>query len=661
MQFPLKSFVGGAVGPMGAIAMAAPRILGATKLDNVNQQPTQPAQPAQSAQPTTPASPIYEKFGYDKRAKNLTKAIALQETGGQVVNGKPDYNKPGDNGMSLGAYQWYNDGVILKPGEIPTTFKRNAQSLGLDPNDFSRLNQNMTAYGMVKTQMDEGLRPDEIVAKWNGANLVNGKYVPRNPKYLASVKNLYSQLYNSDIEDQVAALGRSLAQTPENENQPGVNSGHGLEGFLTGLVKPELAVAASGIRSLQAVPSIIREVAARGRNDQEVANQYAKKSSEIMSRPLFGVKTMAGSSNQELVGNAIQAGGQALGFGPGAFATQTAGADIAANKSPQKIAEDVALTYGSGLLLNWASPYIKKAIGAAMGTTFEKLSPNIQNFITDYGNKFKTTLKDLVPNWGNASVKERGALLSKGTGRVKAGGVFRGNKVIPNQQEIDSARAVAEIPDFNPRANYISKAQTVENTISKEAQILESTLEQNMGVQSKNYTKKVVANALDELENTSPTFHKLDPTVKNYVRIANQVIDNNSGDLVGTLKARQQLDAIYKADRGNAAFGERQSALDQIHRAVRNALNKDLDRRAPNGIVRASLKKQTDLYRALDAFKDQATKRSGGFVGRLFENHPVATKLAKQGLIGAAIASGFGGTVKTGESLGLFNSVNPGK
>ncbi len=92
----------------------------------------------------------------------LTKAIGHQESGG-------DYNKVGDNGHSVGAYQWNNPTPVAK-GQIPKNFASYATEVSADPNDFSPTNQDRVAYKTVEKWGKSGLTPAQIASKWNSGS-----------------------------------------------------------------------------------------------------------------------------------------------------------------------------------------------------------------------------------------------------------------------------------------------------------------------------------------------------------------------------------------------------------------------------------------------------------------------------------------------------------
>lgn len=113
----------------------------------------------------------------DPKVLKVLDAIRRVESGG-------DYSAIGDNGTSAGAFQWNNGKRPLAQGEIPANFKRDAQEVGLDGNDFSKGGQNKVAYLKLKKLKDEGRGPEEIAALWNGAKKdAGGKYTYVNPEY----------------------------------------------------------------------------------------------------------------------------------------------------------------------------------------------------------------------------------------------------------------------------------------------------------------------------------------------------------------------------------------------------------------------------------------------------------------------------------------------
>lgn len=122
----------------------------------------------------------------DAGVVNLSKAIRQQESGG-------NYNAVGDNGTSHGAYQWQ-----------PGNFASDAKQFGLDPNDFSPVNQDKVAYAQINAYKNAGYSPEQIASLWNsgkpdatgnvGVKTINGKPVNYDtPKYVQGVMNYFNQ------------------------------------------------------------------------------------------------------------------------------------------------------------------------------------------------------------------------------------------------------------------------------------------------------------------------------------------------------------------------------------------------------------------------------------------------------------------------------------
>jgi hypothetical protein len=174
-----------------------------------NQQ-TQTNQSASTNQPTASLVPS-NPSQLDPTAVTLAKAIRQQEVGTATPTVK-NYQQTGDNGSSFGAYQFNGD-----------NFQTWAKQYGLDPSDTSPVNQDKVAYARIKDLLDQGNAPSEVIARWNGAKMVNGKYVAINQDYANKVKNNYVQLasqYGQGNSQNTPGIGNlpSAAQSP---NQTG--------------------------------------------------------------------------------------------------------------------------------------------------------------------------------------------------------------------------------------------------------------------------------------------------------------------------------------------------------------------------------------------------------------------------------------------------------
>lgn len=157
--------------------------------------------------------------GLDPRAVALTKAIGLQENGGQAPTGDQSYLTQGQSG-ERGYYQFTKDTWQNYAGQI----------LGNSNADPTPQNQNQVAYGMVKRWMDEGYNSTQIASMWNagqgkpyaaqqnvqGTNQYGAKY---NVADYASGVNKY---YQNQLGDSGTQGGGDISQTTSQPpTQPG--------------------------------------------------------------------------------------------------------------------------------------------------------------------------------------------------------------------------------------------------------------------------------------------------------------------------------------------------------------------------------------------------------------------------------------------------------
>ena len=154
--------------------------------------------PPTPAQPTVQAS---DGTALDPSVVNLAKAIRTQESGN-------NYTKSGDAGTSVGAYQFNNGGAPVPKGGVPANYKAWATQYGVDPNDFSPINQDKVAYARLLDFKNRGYTPAQSAAAWNageghvndwqthkGSTTINGQTISYDtPAYVDKVINTFRAL-----------------------------------------------------------------------------------------------------------------------------------------------------------------------------------------------------------------------------------------------------------------------------------------------------------------------------------------------------------------------------------------------------------------------------------------------------------------------------------
>jgi hypothetical protein len=113
------------------------------------------------------------------------------------VESQGNYNAVGDNGSSMGAFQWNNGPTPVQPGQTPKNWQNAAKQFLGDPNaPMTPENQNYVAYQQISAYKAQGLSPNSIDALWNGAKpdpTQPGQYLHNNPQRLTTFQNALTQ------------------------------------------------------------------------------------------------------------------------------------------------------------------------------------------------------------------------------------------------------------------------------------------------------------------------------------------------------------------------------------------------------------------------------------------------------------------------------------
>lgn len=247
-------------------------------------------------------------------------------------------------------------------------------------------------------------------------------------------------------------------------------------------------------------------------------------------------------------------------------------------------------------------------------------------------------IKDATPNYETATPTIRKKLL----GRLDEGAVAgKGRSVRSNDLEIEAGKEVANIPEYDPKATKLEKYQVVKNEVTKRAEQLKADVANEPVIISKKEVASRVQKKINEVQNRSLLIQSSDPAIANYTRVLKNGLSQVEGKPSGILELRKNLDDIYENARGKQAFGsDKIAALDEVHTAARNELTQILIDSVKNTDVKASLRSQWNLYRALDQLTIEAEKEAGTSIGRFGQKHPIIKKTVEA--VGRATGLGAG-------------------
>ena len=353
-----------------------------------------------ASQPTAPAGQtIQAKDGtqLDASVVNLARAIRTQESGN-------DYTKSGDAGTSLGAYQFNNGNAPVPKGGVPANFQTWAKQYGMDPSDFSPINQDKVAYARLKDLKDQGLTPAQAAAVWNGGMgvkdnwqdhkgtvTINGKQISYDtPAYVDKVINTFKaiksgqgpvgadQTTNGTMQPATGAFSpNTQGSSPSMIGGIASTIGQGAFSLFKGATSPLVTMLARPLQaaaeiagaSPEQVNAFSAKVPIYGENG---ALNVPQNAGDILKDVGRGVETAA-------LGLAPVAGGAAFGFGS---SLEQGNSPISLNTAAQ-----TALGAAGGKVLDVASPYIAKGISAitpnvvknAFGAVAEKATPALES------------------------------------------------------------------------------------------------------------------------------------------------------------------------------------------------------------------------------------------------------------------------------------------
>ena len=278
----------------------------------------------------------------------------------------------------------------------------------------------------------------------------------------------------------------------------------------------------------------------------------------------------------------------------------------------------------------------KNSVNAVIDTTkntFNKIGANSPKSLLE------SAIKDATPDYESLSLTKKQKYLD----RVEEGGFLEGRNIKPDNLNIEAGTELSKVPGYDPNGTKLSKYQVTKAEISKRGKVFKESLKNEKQLVPKRETAKVAIDAINKVPEKSLLLQASDPILKNYVRVLKNALVKEPGNLLGVQELIEILDDAYENARGsNKAFNsDTLNALDEVHKASRDALTKYLIEKAKSTDVKVEKRRLWNLYRALDELRVSASKESGSSVGRTMQKHPIGTKIIKS----AANATGVGGAV----------------
>lgn len=202
-------------------------------------------------------------------------------------------------------------------------------------------------------------------------------------------------------------------------------------------------------------------------------------------------------------------------------------------------------------------------------------------------------------------------------GQIEEGGLFSGRSIIPTASERAIIEEVSRIPNVTPQNTLLQNANIVRGEIGNTAKELVSKLEANDVI----FPRRELNSFLNAAKETL----KLNPAlVGDAAKSADKILDQferilktKKSSASGLLEARKELDRFIQTQKGAKAFDPAtENAFSIALREIRQGANEFLDAKAIDVDVKGLLKKQSNLFRAIDNIAPKAAEEASTAIGR---------------------------------------------
>lgn len=526
----------------------------------------------------------------------------------------------------------------------PTTAPSTPQSAPQIPlNQFAssiraKYPQGVAADGTPYSKMSDQDLTAKIVAKYPVyATQIQGyKSTTTQTPNSSPAQPSVGQNVSSDISDAGTRLNSDMSDTSTNPLEKGVLASSDVATGVTNVAADVIPggktalgavgdVAGAGINAAGNIGNILADLATKVHlMSPEQKAAYDKANSDFANSD-SGKNISRIATDLQAAGNTA---GTILGAGEGAAALDK-GVGIA--KTGAGVVKDAATSAIKG------DPQAQAAVQAAKDAASQQA-------------KTASGIKDATPDYESMNPTQKAKLRTQpavnGVPRVQEGGTVKGRTVTPTKSEIAAGTELSKVKGYDPSMTNLEKSNLIQSEITSRAKTVRAGLANEKIAVPPKEALGVVTRAINKIPDTSLLVSKADPVIKNYTRVVRNAIEKAPGTMEGMLDVRQAMDSAYNNARGGLAYNsDKLASIDEIHQAGRDALNEYITQKAKNTPYEASMKGQTNLYRALDEVGRRADREAGSSLGRFTERHPTAIKIGK----GAARAAGLGALVHLAE------------
>jgi len=217
--------------------------------------------------------------------------------------------------------------------------------------------------------------------------------------------------------------------------------------------------------------------------------------------------------------------------------------------------------------------------------------------------------------------KQTSAVRTEQVARTEETGLFRQKQVKPSKSEQNTSVEVGKIPAVGSSKTLQRNHNAISNEVTKEANTLKSVLAEKEVIFPRKELNSKLDEALARLDENPLIVGDASKTAEKIVGKAKEILSAKPSNGSSLLAARKELDSWIKSQKGPGVFDPNlESAITIAVREVRTALNDFLASKATSTAVKASLKKQSTLLRAMENIAPKAADEGGNIVVRAWQN-----------------------------------------
>lgn len=237
-------------------------------------------------------------------------------------------------------------------------------------------------------------------------------------------------------------------------------------------------------------------------------------------------------------------------------------------------------------------------------------------------------------------------------------GLLRNRVVEPTPQEQAITNTVSQLP-VSPNKSMLANYNIISDANTKEATDLIAKLKTNNVPIDLGDVQDTISNSVNELRQNPFVTGDGENAALKVVNVMNKaILDNTAEDgtvtASGLLQARKDFDGMIKAQKGGKIFDPVLDSPTSIAvQNMRQSVNNLIESKVPDAGFKASLQKQSNLYRAMDNIETKGASEAPNLLSRTTQK--VADLIPGKGLItkGAVLATGATGAAMAPVATGL--------